>query len=66
MGDEYTGDEDLPENIARELGACTRRTEVGDRIGSPCPTCGHTNVLHPGPHNPALTMCVICELRFGE
>jgi hypothetical protein len=62
MGDEYTGDEDLPENVALELEPCTQRTSAGDPIGQPCWRCQHTNVVHPGPHNPTLSACVICEL----
>lgn len=41
---------------------CTNRTSAGDWIGAVCEHCGHTNVVHPGPHNPTLIACVICEL----
>ena len=42
---------------------CTRQTIVGDVIGSACPDCGHTNVVHPGAHNPAIESCVLCRLE---
>lgn len=41
---------------------CTRPTTAGEMIGDPCTDCGHTNVVHPGRLNPALTACVLCEL----
>jgi hypothetical protein len=31
-------------------------------IGESCSACGHTNLVHPGPNNPSLTACVICQL----
>lgn len=43
-------------------GPCRRPVAAGDLIGTPCPDCGHTNLIHPGTHNPALECCVICEL----
>lgn len=42
--------------------ACGRRSRPGDVIGAACPDCGHTNLLHPGPSNPALSACIVCEL----
>lgn len=41
---------------------CTRSAAVGDAVGGSCPTCGHATLLHPGPHNPALKSCPLCEL----
>lgn len=31
------------------------------QIAEPCATCGHTMLLHPGFHNPALSACVLCS-----
>lgn len=31
-------------------------------IDQPCPECGHMAVVHPGPGNPALETCVLCQL----
>jgi hypothetical protein len=28
-----------------------------------CSQCGHTNLLHPGAHNPDLNECLICLLK---
>lgn len=32
-------------------------------LGAPCPDCGHTTLAHPGPANPALTACMVCEIQ---
>lgn len=42
----------------------TLETTVGPfGPASPCPECGHSDSLHPGVLNPALTGCLVCELR---
>lgn len=41
---------------------CTRRSKGSERIGAPCPDCGHTNIAHPGVGNPSLTECAICSM----
>lgn len=41
---------------------CTTQVLGGQTIGDPCVDCGHTNVVHPGRHNPVLDSCVICLL----
>lgn len=42
--------------------ACRMRVIAGQLIDVACPNCGHTQHLHPGPHNPALRACLLCEL----
>lgn len=44
---------------------CRERTNAGEILGEPCRLCGHTNVVHPGVINPALTECVLCRLLDG-
>lgn len=44
------------------LGRCTRRTQAGELVLDPCTDCGHTNLVHPGRHNPALSLCAICAV----
>lgn len=29
----------------------------------PCPDCGHTALVHPGPSNPALFGCALCQVE---
>jgi hypothetical protein len=41
---------------------CVAQIRGSDPIGAPCPDCGHTNLVHPGHANPALTECVLCVL----
>lgn len=41
---------------------CTNTAWAGTMAGKACHICGHTNLVHPGTHNPALTSCVICQL----
>lgn len=41
---------------------CTWSAHVHDTIGTACSNCGHTNVVHPGHHNPSLSECAICLL----
>lgn len=41
---------------------CTIQTAMNEPIGAPCAYCGHTNLVHPGPQNPALDTCVTCAL----
>lgn len=48
-----------------EYGDCVRRTPDGEAIGEPCPDCGHTNLLHPGPTNPGLGACLACDYYAG-
>lgn len=31
-------------------------------IGTPCPNCGHADLVHPGFPNPSLEECVVCRL----
>lgn len=45
---------------------CTKAAMVGDRVGEACKECGHTNLVHHGPHNPALIECVLCVLTGGS
>ena len=44
---------------------CTNRTDPTSEVqawaGAPCPDCGHTMLVHGGPANPALELCVTCE-----
>lgn len=42
--------------------ACTKPTFAGETPGEACQECGHTNLVHPGPHNSAVNACVVCEL----
>lgn len=39
---------------------CHASTSTADVIGAPCRECGHTNLAHPGNHNPTLDACAIC------
>lgn len=41
---------------------CAKQDFNYQPIGEACPDCGHTNVLHPGPHNPSLDECLVCRL----
>lgn len=43
--------------------ACRRPANAGDIIGNACPSCGHTNVLHPGSINPAVIECLVCLME---
>lgn len=57
----FPGDD--PESPPSDL--CTGRAAQGMRIGTlplGCLRCGHTMLLHPGAHNPALEHCLVCEL----
>ena len=45
------------------MDACTTAPTPGDIIGEPCEDCGHTNVVHPGRHNPSLDACALCRLE---
>lgn len=44
---------------------CTNRTDattdVAAWVGQPCRDCGHTMLVHGGPANPGLELCVTCE-----
>lgn len=31
--------------------------------GYPCTNCGHTDLVHPGSHNPAIAECLLCALE---
>jgi hypothetical protein len=42
---------------------CRVGVVAGQVVTRPCPNCGHVQLLHPGPHNPALRACLICEVR---
>lgn len=42
---------------------CQKVPIAGSIIGAPCFDCGHTNMVHPGSHNPAITVCVLCEME---
>jgi Zn ribbon nucleic-acid-binding protein len=52
------------DTMASMVPPCTVRTEAGARAGAPCPNCGHTNLVHPGPDNPDVVECVICGLTM--
>lgn len=41
---------------------CTRPVGRESTIGGSCPICGHTNLVHPGDHNPDLSECAICTI----
>lgn len=41
---------------------CAIPTAGNESIGAPCAYCGHTNIAHPGPQNPALESCAVCQL----
>jgi hypothetical protein len=41
---------------------CTIGTSSDEPIGIPCTSCGHTNLVHPGSHNPGLTACALCTM----
>lgn len=44
-------------------GVCTRPALSTDVIGAACPTCGHTNYVHPNSFaNPTVTECPICRM----
>lgn len=46
-----------------ELGeVCRVRVGPHWTVGTPCAHCGHTDHVHPGVPNPALSSCVVCEL----
>lgn len=57
----FMGPEDLSVAYEEEI-LCTRSGFAGERIGAACGKCGHTNVVHPGTHNPQLTVCLVCVL----
>lgn len=42
---------------------CQKSDFAGQIVATPCPDCGHTNVLHPGVHNPKLDECLVCRLE---
>lgn len=48
------------------MSICTTPATAGERIGKPCDDCGHTNLVHPGTHNPALDACLLCQLSDHE
>jgi hypothetical protein len=37
-------------------------TVPSDRIGAPCYTCGHTNIVHRGPVTGHHGPCPLCEM----
>lgn len=41
---------------------CTRTFNAGQVLGRACPDCRHTNLVHPGGHNPDIRQCVLCIL----
>lgn len=41
---------------------CTRGGWGATVPGQACDDCGHTNLVHPGDHNPALRECLLCQL----
>jgi hypothetical protein len=45
---------------------CHWGTSMDEVIGAPCDNCGHTNLVHPGPQNPSLTACAICEMLAAK
>lgn len=44
-------------------GVCRAGVSPGQMIGVPCPNCGHTDLVHPGVHNPAISACLVCLLE---
>lgn len=34
-------------------------------IGSPCPACGHVDLVHPGRPNPSIDACLLCQLEIA-
>jgi hypothetical protein len=42
---------------------CRSGIPAGSMIGVPCPNCGHTDLAHPGGHNPAIGECLLCRLE---
>lgn len=47
----------------RNGGVCRAGTFPGQMIGLPCSNCGHTDLVHPGNHNPAIAECLLCLLE---
>lgn len=47
----------------RNGGICRSGISAGMMIGIPCPNCGHTDLVHPGGHNPAISSCLLCLLE---
>lgn len=44
----------------QQSGVCGLWTSASSFPGQACEGCGHTNLVHPGNHNPSLTKCAIC------
>lgn len=42
--------------------SCDYSAWSGELVGTACPECGHTSLVHPGSHNPSLAECVLCWL----
>lgn len=47
----------------RNGGVCRSGIPANSMIGVPCPNCGHTDLVHPGGHNPAVGECLLCVLE---
>lgn len=47
----------------RNGGVCRAGVWPGQMIGVPCANCGHTDLVHPGGHNPAVAECLLCALE---
>lgn len=41
---------------------CQRPIVGSAERGLPCQECGHSDYVHPGVPNPALSECVVCAL----
>lgn len=66
------GDCELVENVLPRPYSAVRQTEIcssgipaGAMIGTPCPSCGHSDLVHPGGHNPAIEACLLCMLQIA-
>lgn len=56
-----------PEPLRSHKGFCHYVVQGTDRIGAPCPFCGHGQLAHPGAGNPGAVMengCLVCELEI--
>jgi hypothetical protein len=40
---------------------CERMNLWDDQVGTPCPDCGHTALLHPGPGERSPDVCQVCR-----
>jgi DNA-directed RNA polymerase subunit RPC12/RpoP len=66
------GDCELVENVLPRpsvrtalLDICTSSISPGAMIGVACPSCGHSDLVHPGIHNPTVDACLLCMLQVA-